>query len=264
MSAPAKRRRVYPSHHDKDWSGIKFGDWTVLGPAERDGWSWALRCQCTCGAIHAVRGSKLLGGYSLGCAACMGPKRMAAKLGRVYGKWTVLRIADPKGFICRCECGRERRVTAGNIYSQSSRGCAECRYAAMDNGFLAAWWCSVNSGARSRGIKVKITREEALALLEQQENKCKLSGVPIKMVRSRKNYYKDKATASLDRIDSKGDYTLDNVQWVHKHINYMKQSYSQEHFIEMCRLVAEHNKHISNNGEQKGYYGHAIVSARGE
>ena len=49
------------------------------------------------------------------------------------------------------------------------------------------------------------------------------------------------ATASLDRIDSDGAYTIDNVQWIHKDINRMKSNLKQENFIEYCRLIALYN-----------------------
>ena len=48
-------------------------------------------------------------------------------------------------------------------------------------------------------------------------------------------------TASLDRIDSNKGYTKDNVQFVHKDINWMKQDFEQNKFIEYCKKVA--NKH---------------------
>ena len=46
-------------------------------------------------------------------------------------------------------------------------------------------------------------------------------------------------TASLDRIDSKKGYTIDNVQWVYKKINMMKQNYDQKEFVNLCCLIAE-------------------------
>jgi hypothetical protein len=49
-------------------------------------------------------------------------------------------------------------------------------------------------------------------------------------------------TASLDRIDSSKGYEEGNIQWVHKHINFMKRTYSQEYFIDMCKKVADNNK----------------------
>lgn len=49
-------------------------------------------------------------------------------------------------------------------------------------------------------------------------------------------------TASLDRIDSTKGYTLDNIQWVHKHINVMKMDLDQEYFIKLCKLVTKKSK----------------------
>jgi archaellum component FlaC len=43
---------------------------------------------------------------------------------------------------------------------------------------------------------------------------------------------------SLDRIDSKLGYIEGNVQWLHKDVNYMKQEYSQEYYIDICKKVA--------------------------
>lgn len=45
------------------------------------------------------------------------------------------------------------------------------------------------------------------------------------------------ASASLDRIDSSKGYEQGNVQWVHKDINNMKQSFSQDKFIDWCKKV---------------------------
>ena len=47
-------------------------------------------------------------------------------------------------------------------------------------------------------------------------------------------------TASLDRIDSSKGYTKDNVQWVHKDINYIKRDLSDSEFITLCKKVATH------------------------
>jgi hypothetical protein len=48
-------------------------------------------------------------------------------------------------------------------------------------------------------------------------------------------------TASLDRIDSSKGYTKNNIQWIYKPINSMKRDYTQERFIELCKLVAKNN-----------------------
>ena len=54
-----------------------------------------------------------------------------------------------------------------------------------------------------------------------------------------------RTTASIDRIVSRypngqpADYTLDNIQWVHKTINRMKNKYSDAVFIRFCEHVAK-------------------------
>lgn len=46
-------------------------------------------------------------------------------------------------------------------------------------------------------------------------------------------------TASLDRKDNTRGYTLNNVQWVHKDVNIMKNTFDRDYFVSMCRRVAE-------------------------
>ena len=45
---------------------------------------------------------------------------------------------------------------------------------------------------------------------------------------------------SLDRIDSHGNYTLDNVQIVASVVNIMKSDLSRDRFAELCAKVAAH------------------------
>ena len=48
------------------------------------------------------------------------------------------------------------------------------------------------------------------------------------------------ANASLDRIDPNIGYKRDNIQWVHKDINRMKQHYPEVYFVEMCGKVTDY------------------------
>lgn len=89
-------------------------------------------------------------------------------------------------------------------------------------------------GGISRGYLWTITVENIWKLYEDQGGVCALSGVPIK--------WADKgltATVSIDRIDSSEGYILENVQLVHKDVNFMKQQFDQEYFINMCKAIAD-------------------------
>jgi hypothetical protein len=68
---------------------------------------------------------------------------------------------------------------------------------------------------------------------------CALTGWGIEFPESG---HPQKALASLDRIDSKKFYTKDNTQLVTRQVNMMKQQYSQEDFISICKAVTENYK----------------------
>ena len=91
------------------------------------------------------------------------------------------------------------------------------------------YWNSIKKGAVHRGIAFHLTPQPVWDLFVAQEGACALSGVPL--------CFGPSQTASLDRIDSNGSYTLDNIQWVHKEINIMKGSLTEDRFRELCSLV---------------------------
>ena len=75
--------------------------------------------------------------------------------------------------------------------------------------------------------------------MEQQHHRCALTGWPIHFPEIRAT---GDGQASIDRIDSSGDYTSDNIQLLDARINMMKQSYSQDLFITACRAIAHHTE----------------------
>jgi hypothetical protein len=156
-------------------------------------------------------------------------------------------------WLCECQCGKQ--VTRREDYLRKNRvGSCGCKNPMKDKkGSLHHCWkgCGELSSqhfnvirviAAKRGLEFAITIEEAWNLFVKQDRKCKLTGLPLQFSGQRQRKAGIPQTASLDRIDSKKGYTLDNVQWVHKDVNLMKKEYSQERFIEICRLVAEHQK----------------------
>lgn len=76
-----------------------------------------------------------------------------------------------------------------------------------------------------------------------QNRKCALSGIPLAFTRQLTTGHMQ--NASLDRIDSKLPYIETNVQWVHKHINKIKQDLDLQYFIELCTAVAKNNEKVT-------------------
>ena len=77
-------------------------------------------------------------------------------------------------------------------------------------------------------------------LFYEQMGKCKISGIDLIMT-PKGNHQ----TASLDRIDSSKGYTEDNIQWVHKDINWMKNSFKEDVFLKYVDLI--YNYRLVNN-----------------
>ena len=88
---------------------------------------------------------------------------------------------------------------------------------------------------RSNKKKVgNITINDVYDLWIKQNKRCALSGVELDFVKTEKGI-----SASIDRIDSKGNYTIENIQLVHKDINLMKNAFDQVYFIDLCKKVVD-------------------------
>jgi hypothetical protein len=181
-------------------------------------------------------------------------------INKKFGKLTVISEAEKTKnghttWNCLCDCGNQCTRTGTSLIRSKNSNCGCFSLFGKNNplwkgsgDISASWFHNVieraASGRKSRnGIekKLNITIDEIWELFLKQDKKCALTGLtlsfPIKNIATELK----KSTASLDRIDSSKGYVLNNVQWVHKSINIMKNVYTQEHFIEMCKLVANKN-----------------------
>jgi len=100
------------------------------------------------------------------------------------------------------------------------------------------WFSKYFERKNKRKRTGNITIEQVYNMWISQNKKCALSGLIIGF----KDLGRYSSTCSIDRIDSKKEYTLNNIQLVHKDINIMKNKFNQEHFITMCKLITENTK----------------------
>jgi hypothetical protein len=107
------------------------------------------------------------------------------------------------------------------------------------------FWSRLINSTDRREIELEITKEEAWLKFQEQQGRCALTSIPLYFTKLRVNYNRY-TNASIDRIDSNKSYSLDNIQWVEKRINMMKQKYTQQEFIELCKLVAHNNEQTLN------------------
>lgn len=107
---------------------------------------------------------------------------------------------------------------------------------------ILSFYRHIVDGAKRRKkiskLEFNITPEYLEKLYEKQNRKCALTGLSLDLDITKTAIQQN---WSLDRIDSNVGYVEGNVQWVHKDINMMKSTYSNEYFKEMCCKVAEQN-----------------------
>lgn len=183
------------------------------------------------------------------------------EIGNKFGKLTVIEEVHKRGkhggirYKCLCECGNYHEAFATHLRRLKITHCGCSPHKASKHhqwkgvGEISGdfWYSHVVRSAngyklnnRERKSKeLSITIEEAWNLFLKQNRNCAFTGLTLFFP----SKWKDKSyTASLDRIDSNKGYILGNVQWVHKHINIMKNKFPSDYFIEMCKLIAKNNE----------------------
>jgi hypothetical protein len=176
------------------------------------------------------------------------------KKGLKFG--TLKIIEEPKSYdgryliIAECKCGRKlpiRPARWGSTYScrlcmnsthyPEIRKSTELHYNGLRIMFLNKLRLSDNlNRGKNRKLIVDITIQQLYEKLVEQDFKCALSGIPLEVL----HLHPTTSNASIDRIDSNGNYTIDNIQWVHKDVNRMKNYFPQERFVEICNLVTKY------------------------
>lgn len=99
------------------------------------------------------------------------------------------------------------------------------------------FFSTIRKNAKNRKLDFEIDVKDVWILYLKQNGKCSLTGENIHFGNET-----ELKTASLDRIDSNKGYTKDNIQWVHKIVNFMKQQFGENEFIEWCGRVYNFNK----------------------
>lgn len=229
----------------------KYGKWTIIKESADKN---CFDCKCDCGKERSVRKWQLLNGRSKSCGCEPTQKRKDSinlLTGRRFGFLLVLeRIKSKKvKYLCKCDCGVEKEIYGSHLTSmhQYSCGCKAIKSGAEHAQWSGVgdisghWWkLHVDRSASQKNrrplMDILVTKEDAWDLFLQQNKKCALTGLELII-----NNNPKLNTASLDRIDSSKGYVAGNIQWVHKHVNIMKNIYEQSYFVNMCKLVASNS-----------------------
>ena len=151
----------------------------------------------------------------------------------------------------QCDCGRidiKRKDWVIKGRTTSCKSCASKRTAKACpppvnrtgyEGLSGTHYLAIKNGAVRRNIGFNLSAKFLWYLYEEQNRVCALTGLDIVLNNSIKNHnvnWND-ITASLDRKDSTKAYTEDNVWWVHKTINRLKNNYTLEELLYWSKLL---------------------------
>jgi hypothetical protein len=178
------------------------------------------------------------------------------QIGEVFGDGNleIVAVGSPKKeksgsyrqtYDVKCKlCGLISNVLRQNLIRDSRKCCQGCMKAGQDNllwqgykDLSLTFFHDIRNGAIARNLSFEITIEQVWQLYQNQDGKCALSGEKISFDINTSFARGRKPTASLDRIDSTKGYIEGNIQWVHEDINWMKQDFTQEEFIEWCNKI---------------------------
>lgn len=169
--------------------------------------------------------------------------------GKRFGKLLVEKVhplaKDGDTWITTCDCGRQYKCRGHNLVHEIVTQCRECSCPTLIvDGIPRCVWSDLVRSARKRGIELGVTVHDLAEQFKLQAGRCALSGVPVGFAPTRREHVRLRlSTASLDRKDSNRGYEPGNIQWVHKTVNFMKQTLTDEDFIRWCNTISRHNAH---------------------
>lgn len=239
----------------------KFGNWLVVKEAPKTGRLKRWVCRCSCGFETTFTTSYLNTKKATCCIECREKNKKKSEdeivkkyLNKNIGDYTVVKYLGKNKYssrmwLCRCKCGKEREFNTSYLTGNSLRTATQCKDCYNEDFELSnrvetyipnRFWYRFLDHSKRRNKKVKVTKRYLYKLYEGQNKKCSLTGQDLYFTKLRTNFNRY-TNASLDRIDNSIGYVKGNLQWVHKKVNMMKQQYSQDEFIEICKLIAKNN-----------------------
>lgn len=186
------------------------------------------------------------------CKKCVKKHPRKKILGLKFGHLTVVGynsgVNQKNRWKCQCDCGNYKDMRSDVLLNGVTTSCG-CRLyrkgmKSENHNFTGfeeihgSHISSIRSRARKHKLDFDLSAEYLWNLYLKQNKKCIFTGIDL-YFRSCSNCHD--GNASLDRIDSSKGYIEGNVQWVYKDINFMKQAFSSQYFIEMCGLVTKYN-----------------------
>ena len=165
-------------------------------------------------------------------------RKIVDRIGMKYGMLTILELVPtdkgkPTKYLCRCDCGNEKVLKYGNIYTcKSSCGCLLTKYQKErylnKRGSVDACITDILTtykfNAISRGYVFNLSREQFESLLYEECYYCGVVGYNRRISKAGIELRYN----GIDRIDNSKGYIMDNVVTCCKRCNRAKDTMSQK------------------------------------
>jgi len=142
----------------------------------------------------------------------------------------------------KCRWCGEVKALENFDQSKQSRQCNTCKLArrkatisSSPFNYMHNLHTQLKYARKKQGYKWSITPKDLYIIYAEQEGKCALTGVTLTY--NKGVGVESEFNISIDRIDSSGDYTVENIQLLGKVINFLKHDIPQEKFIKLVNLI---------------------------
>jgi len=206
--------------------------------------------RCFCGKVFKTTPNRILTGNTKSCGCST--YKFISEHKRISKEKAEIRL-QKRGFKLvgeyvsgetkadiQCHCGKIFNCVPNFLFigKQISCGCLKNRsnerrkqgYEQVTGKIIAM----TRFSAKRRGYIFDLTSKYLWDLFVGQNKRCALTGRRISLISKPR-------TASIDRIDNDKGYVEGNVHWVYLLANTMKRDIPIDKFIEICRMVSEHN-----------------------
>lgn len=230
----------------KDLTKLRFGNLVVIKKIGVKNKRTIWECLCDCGKTSTKITSNLIRGNSTRCSyACPLIKRynFIDLTDMIFGDLKVIKKSNKKTktrgclWICECKCSKIVEVCSNGLTSGNNKscGCIKYKISKFNNLIPNSFINTIKQNAIKRNLEFSVTEKY---LCEIFNGRCALSGDPIYFHQAGYQANKNnKGNASLDRIDNNKGYIVDNVRWVHKIVNIMRGTLTDQEMINWCEKI---------------------------
>ena len=241
-----------------DLTGRKFSKLTVihcnLPPRNR------ILAKCECGKEIETRSFDLLNGRTSSCGNTLCSTRSENFLNMRFGFLTVESLSTVKNnrgelvWICKCDCGKKRRVKSYNLKNGLVQSCgcqkdfikARKRTKPLLEVFINTIFSHYKHGAKNRNFEFKLDKQQFSNFLFQPCYYCGIDAFATYIIKGILGD-RDVKYNGIDRLDSSKGYTTDNCISCCKICNVAKSDLTIQEFNEwLVRLIKYQNSQRGN------------------